>query len=103
MSDNWIAYIAVAATVAWFIGILVTLYDRKYGKIKAVKATVVHKQINEVFSKYSGSGKTYKYFVTFSFNGKRKSFAVSELSYNGYRTGETGTLKFKGDRLIDFH
>ena len=103
MPDNLIGYIAVLVTIAWFVGILLRIYNRKYGKTKTAKATVVHKQVNEVFSKYSGTGKTYMYYVTFRFNGKRKSFSVSEISYNGYREGETGTLKYKGDRLIDFH
>lgn len=103
MPDNLIGMIAVALTVAWFIGILVWCFNRKYGKTKTANATVVHKQVNEVFSKYSGNGKAYNYYVTFQFNGKRKSFSVSEFSYNGYRKGETGTLKYKGDRLIDFH
>ena len=103
MPENLGGYIAAFFTVAWFIGILVWFINRKYGKIKTANTTVVHKQVNEVFSKYSGTGKTYKYYVTFRFNGKRKSFSVSELSYNGYREGETGTLKYKGDRLIDFH
>ena len=103
MPDNLIGMIAVVLTVAWFIGILVWCFNRKYGKTKTAKATVVHKQVNEVFSKFSGNGKAYRYYVTFQFNGKRKSFSVSEFSYNGYRKGETGTLKYKGDRLIDFH
>ena len=102
MPENLIGYIAVAVTITWFIAMLVWFFNRKYGKTKTAKATVVHKQINEVFSKYSGSGKAYRYYVTFQFNGRRKSFSVSELSYNGYRKGETGTLKYKGDRLIDF-
>ena len=103
MPENFGGFIAAVFTVAWFIGILVWFYNRKFGKVKTVKATVVHKQANEVLSKYSGVGKAYRYYVTFAFNGKRKSFQVSELSYNGYRKGETGTLKYKGDRLIDFH
>ena len=103
MPENLGSYIAAAITVAWFAGILVWIYNRKFGKVKVVKASVVHKQVNEVYSKYSGNGKAYRYYVTFQFNGKRKSFSVSEFSYNGYRKGETGTLKYKGDRLIDFH
>ena len=32
-----------------------------------------------------------------------ESFYVSELSYGGYRVGESGTLKYRGDRIIDFN
>ncbi len=103
MPDNITALVAILVVSIWFLGIIVYCFVRKFGKAKTVKATVVHKQSAEVFSKYSGTGKAYKYYVTFQFNGKRKSFSVSQFSYNGYRIGENGTLKYKGDRLIDFH
>ena len=38
----------------------------------------------------------------FSVGEKKKSFYVSQFSYGGYRVGEKGTLKHKGDRLIGF-
>ena len=103
MPDNITALIAIIVVGAWFSGIIIYCFVRKFGKAKTVKATVVHKQSAEVFSKYSGNGKAYKYYVTFQFNGKKKSFAVSEFSYNGYRVGENGTLNYKGERIIDFH
>ena len=102
MPENLGGYIAVAVTVIWFVGILVWFFRRQYGKTKTVKATLVNKQITESFSKYSAAGKTKHYYVTFLVNGKRRSFQVSEFSYKGYRKGESGTLKYKGDRLIDF-
>ena len=102
MPENLIGYIGVLLTVTWFICILVWFLRRQFGPTKSVRATVVNKQVTEVFSKYSGTGKAKQYYVTFLINGKRRSFKVSEFSYNGYRKGETGTLKYKGDRLIDF-
>ena len=96
------AYIGAAVTILWFIGMLVWFFRRQYGRTKSVEATLVNKQVTESFSKYSVSGKSYHYYLTFLINGKRRSFQVSEFSYNGYRKGETGTLKYKGDRLIDF-
>ena len=74
----------------------------KYAPVKTVKALVVDKQIIETFSKYSGNGKHEKYVIVFSVNGKKKSFYVSQFSYNGYRINEKGTLKYRGDRLIGF-
>jgi len=103
MPDNITALIAIIVVGVWFSGIIIYCFVRKFSKAKTVKATIVHKQSAEVFSKYSGNGKAYKYYVTFQFNGKKKSFAVSEFSYNGYRVGENGTLKYKGERIIDFH
>ena len=35
--------------------------------------------------------------------GKKKVFYVSAFSYSGYRQNETGTLRYRGDRIIDFH
>ena len=73
-----------------------------FGKPKTVRAEVIGKQTVESFSKYAGSGKEKAYYVTFLAGGKRRSFKVSAFSYNGYRVGESGTLTYKGDRLIDF-
>ena len=102
MPEYFGAYIGVAVVVIWFIGMLVWFFQRQYSRTKSVKATLVNKQVTEDFSKYSASGKSYHYYVTFLVGGKRRSFKVSEFSYNGYHKGETGTLKYKGDRLIDF-
>ena len=102
MPENLGSYIGFSVTVIWFVGILIWFFRRQYGKTKTVKATLVNKQVTESFSKYSATGKTKHYYVTFLVNGKRRSFQVSEFSYNGYRKGETGTLKYKGDRIIDF-
>ena len=102
MPENFSAYIGVVVTILWLVGMLVWFFRRQCGRTKSVKATLVNKQVTEDFSKYSASGKSYHYYVTFSINGKRRSFQVSEFSYNGYHKGETGTLKYKGDRLIDF-
>ena len=75
----------------------------RWGKVKTVKAKVVSKHILETFSKYKGNGKSYRYVVTFEIDGKKKGFYVSEFSYGGYRVNEKGTLKYRGDKIIDFH
>ena len=102
MPENLGAYIGVAVTILWFVGMLVWFFQRQYGRTKSVKATLVNKQVTEDFSKYAASGKSYHYYVTFLIDGKRRSFKVSEFSYKGYHKGETGILKYKGDRLIEF-
>ena len=95
--------IAIVVTLVIFFGYLSVILRRKHGKTKTVSATIVNKQIAENFSKYSGTSAQQLYYVTFLIDGKRKSFTVSEFSYSGYRIGERGTLKYKGNQLIDFH
>ena len=84
------------------VSILIRTIKNRYAPIKTVKAVVIDKNIIETFSKYSGNGKAEKYVIVFSANGKKKSFYVSQFSYNGYRINEKGTLKYKGDKLIEF-
>ena len=84
------------------VSFLVRTIKNRYAPIKTVKAVVIDKNKIETFSKYSGNGKAEKYVIVFSANGKKKSFYVSQFSYNGYRINEKGTLKYKGDKLIEF-
>ena len=82
--------------------IIVRTIKNRYASIKVVEAVVIDKNKIESFSKYSGSGQTEKYVIVFSVNGKKKSFYVSQFSYNSYRVNEKGTLKYKGNQLIEF-
>ena len=84
------------------VGILVRLVKNRYAPIKKVKAVVVDKNKVETFSKYSGTGKSEKYVVVFSVDGKKKSFYVSQFSYNGYKINQKGMLKYKGEKLMEF-
>ena len=84
------------------VSFLTRTIKNRYAPIKTVKAVVIDKNKIETFSKYSGNGKAEKYVIVFSVNGKKKSFYVSQFSYNGYRINEKGTLKYKGDKLIEF-
>lgn len=102
--------IASIVIVSLFLGLgvlalvrtLAKLVRNRYAPIKTVKAEIIDKHKMEVFSKYSGNGKSEKYVIVFSIDGKKKSFYVSSFSYTGYRVKEKGTLKYKGDRLIEF-
>ena len=89
----------------WGIGngqFIVRIIKNRCTSIKTVKAVVIDKNKAEAFSKYSGNGKTEKYVIVFSIDGKKKSFYVSQFSYNGYRVNDKGTLKYRGDKLIEF-
>ena len=100
--DNIPGYIFFGIILVLGIACAIRFLWDKCSPVKTIKATVVHKQTVENFSKYSGSGKHIKYAVTFQAGAKRLSFYVSEFSYRGYKVKETGTLKYKGSRLINF-
>lgn len=102
ISNIVIIALFVGIGVLAMVSILVRLVKNRYAPVKSVKAVVVDKNKVESFSKYSGTGKSEKYVIVFSINGKKKSFYVSQFSYNGYRVNEKGTLKYKGDKLIEF-
>lgn len=102
MPENIIPMVAFGLSILAILLRIVWELIRRYGPIKTVRAVVVHKQKQETFSKYSGNGKREKYVVTFLANGKKHHFYVSEFSYGGYRLNETGTLKYRADRLISF-
>ena len=93
-------FIGIFAILALFCGF--RLLKNVLSPIRSVEASVIHKQKVENISGYSGTGKHTKYAVTFSAGNNRFSFYVSEFSYRGYRIGEKGILKYKGDRLIEF-
>ena len=105
MSSNVSNILGILFLSLWFVVAViysVRLLRSKFGPVRTVKAIVVDKNKVEVFSKYAGSGKNKKYVIVFEANGKKLSFYVSEFSFGGYRVGETGMLKYRGDRLIDF-
>ena len=85
------------------VKVIVRLVKSKYGPVKTVKAQVVDKFKEEKLSRiYGSTAKKERYYVVFSIEGKKRSFRVSEFSYGGYQCKEKGTLKYKGDRIIDF-
>lgn len=97
------AQLLLIALVVGFWGVLIWKALRnKLAPVKMVKAVVKDKQIIESFTKYRGTGRAERYCVVFDAQGKRLSFYVSQFSYEHYRINDTGTLKYKGDRIIDF-
>ena len=103
MGNNIVGYVFLGLSLFCVVVYTVKFLSDRFGPVRTAKATVVHKQTVETFSKYSGNGTHTRYSVTFQIGDKRRSFYVSEFSYKGYKKGEKGTLKYKGDRLIDFH
>lgn len=106
MPDN-IASVVIAALLIglWAVAmlrVLIKAVKNKRAPVKTAAAVVADKNIVKTFSKYAGNAEHKKYVVIFSVDGRKKSFYVSDFSYAGYRVGEKGTLKYKGDRLIEF-
>lgn len=93
-----------------FMGLLILIYSvpvirilqSKFGSTKTVQAVVANKYRSKPFSKYAGAGKSEKYVIVFSVDGKKKYFQVSQSSYEGYQVNETGTLIYKGNRIVKF-
>ena len=102
MFDSPMDFVILFVLVIYLV-IIVRYCISRFGKVKKASAVVVHKQKVEQKSYRTPPFNRVKYAVTFQIGNKRKSFFVSELSYQGYRKGEKGTLTYRGDRLIDFH
>ena len=102
MSNIVIISLFIGIGALALVSVLVKAVKNRYAPIRTVKAVVIDKNKVETFSKYSGTGKREKYVIVFSVGNKKKSFYVSQFSYNGYRINEKGTLKYKGDKLIEF-
>lgn len=94
-----LALLAMGLSLFW---VFWRTWGHKLAPVKTVKAKVVDKNRIEHFSKYSVTGKSYRYAIVFESEGKKLSFYVSEFSYGGYRKGEIGTLQYQGSRIIDF-
>lgn len=99
---NWANYLLIGVLFSIYLIIFIRFCRSCFGAVKTVRATVVHKQEVELTAPRSPKGKYTKFAVTFQIEEKRKSFYVSEVSYQGYRKGDRGTLTYRGDRLIDF-
>ena len=102
MENNIVGYVFLGLCLLCIAVYIARFLRDRVSPVKTVKATVVHKQTVETFSKYAGNAVHKKYAVTFRTENKKLSFYVSEFSYGGYKVNETGTLKYKGSKIVDF-
>ena len=106
MSDtvNKIIVLIAIACILFLLGrSIYQVLRNKYAKVKSVKAQVVDKFKADKFTKiYGSSARAPQYYVVFQIDKRKKTFRISEFSFGGYSVGERGTLKYKGDKLIDF-
>ena len=77
------------------------LFKNRVAKVKKVKAQLVEKYVYNVVSRTNPNAKRYT-LVFETEKGKRLSFNVSEFSYGGYKEKKKGTLKYKGDMILEF-
>lgn len=95
--DNIPGVIAVSLTLLCFWG----LVKQPLSKVKKVKAQLVEKYVYDVVSRTNPNAKRYT-LVFETEKGKRLSFDVSEFSYGGYKVKKRGTLKYKGNMILEF-
>ena len=86
------------------VGIIVRVCRDKFSTIKEVSLTVIDKQSYEkrVYFISQTPFNQVKYVITFLCGDKKMYFDVSEFSYNCYEINQTGRLKYKGSKIIDF-
>ncbi len=71
--------------------------------VREIRATITEKQkyTHQTLS-FHGVRNQEKYVITFLGEGKKLLFEVSAFSYDGYQIQQTGTLTYKGSKLISF-
>ena len=102
LMQEFVNYILIAIFLLCCFLITVKLIRSKFASLKTVKAEVFDKYKPDAISKYPENWKSKSCFVVFKTKDKKLSFNISEYSYNIYRIGEKGTLKYKGSKIISF-
>ena len=87
------------------IGIIVKVIINLFSKEKSIRAIVVDKQSydKQIYRKNQAPFPRKEYVITFLCGNKKRYFNVSELSYRNYKINQKGTLKYKGNQIIDFN
>ncbi len=91
----------ILISLCWFF-IIKKLFWSKVAPVKTVKAELVDKYKTNIVSTYQGAFKRECYMIVFETKEKKLSFRVTSFSYDNYRIGEKGTLKYKGHQIISF-
>ena len=102
MPENILEILGVSLVMLLGFLPFIKMAVNRFAPVKTSKAVVVDKTVIQRFSKYAGDGKAREYVIVFSLEGKKKSFSVSQFSYNGYKINEKGTLTYQGNRIISF-
>ena len=101
---NIVNFIFVLAGAIIVVGISIKVIINIFSKEKSIKAIVVDKQCydKQIYRKSQATFMRKEYVITFLCGNKKRYFNVSELSYKNYKVNQKGTLKYKGNQIIDF-
>ena len=101
---NIVNFIFVLMGVIIVVGIIIRVIINIFSKEKSIMAKVVDKQSydKQIYRKSQAPFMRKEYVITFLCGNKKKYFTVSELSYRNYRINQKGTLKYKGNQIVDF-
>ncbi len=104
MDKNQItALVAFIVCFPFFFGIFAKVFRDRFSKVRTVKATVTGKYKLDAARKVYGSSRPVLYRVTFQpIKGRRRSYVVSELTWRSLQEGDSGILKYKGSKFVDF-
>ena len=97
-----ICVIGILIFVFCWTMIAIKFFKNRNSSVLSVRATVVDKYVHTPVSKMPGEFAPESYMIVFMVGNEKLQFAVSEYSYNKYKVKDTGTLKYQGNRLIDF-
>lgn len=104
MTGNIINIIFTAVGVLIAAGIIIRIIKSRRCAERRVTARIIDKQtyIQTVVSKSQPPFKDKKYIVAFLNGNKRLTFYVPREFYNRCEINQTGTLIYRGSRIIDF-
>ena len=101
---NIVNFIFALIGVIIVVGISIKVIINIFSKEKSIMAKVVDKQSydKQIYRKSQAPFIQKEYVITFLCGNKKKYFNVSELSYRNYKVNQKGTLKYKGNQIVDF-
>lgn len=87
--------------ICWVL-IIIRLVHTRFAPVKTIKAQIVDKYKLNTKSIYPKTFKGDMCKVVFKTKNKKLSFLVSQITFDNYKKGQKGTLKYKGNKIIDF-
>ncbi len=100
--SNVITHIFVILVFVLWLFLSVRYFTNRFSESKKVNATVKDKYIIQGNSKIPNILKGKLYVVVFAIKDETLSLYVSAFSYSGYKLKARGTLRYRGNRVIDF-
>lgn len=97
------SYIFVLLIAILWVMVAVKFIKNKYAPVRKTAAVVTDKYKKKSLSGTYGGFKRECCVVVFSAGKKKLAFNVSEFSFGNYKVNEKGTLRYKGNKLIDFN